>query len=362
MKTEKQEASSRELRRTMEEDRHQRSFPIAIAILSLVSLFYASTLLLTFHAQIAVRLTAGILNGVGIGMCFVIGHDCCHGCFTPGHWTDRILGRICFAPSLTPYTCWWYGHNFLHHGFTSVRGFDYVWQPLSVEEFESAPTYRRHLERFYRTFFGPALNWLLEIWARHMVFPTKADLKGMKDRARTAQFDRLFVLLFLLGLICFAASGAKLCDNSLSWPVATLSGFVFSVAVPFAVWCCLIGIVIFVHHTHPETVWYRDLDDWSFYRGHIISTTHIMLPFPVNRVFLNIMEHNAHHVDPAIPLYRLVPSQARLEEEYAANGDLTKDVISISLLRRTFQVCCLYDYRNHRWMDFDGNPTTNPAV
>jgi hypothetical protein len=32
-------------------------------------------------------------------------------------------------PSLTPFSLWDVGHNVVHHGYTNLKGFDFVWAP-----------------------------------------------------------------------------------------------------------------------------------------------------------------------------------------------------------------------------------------
>src|SRR5487761_2664695 len=84
----------------------------------------AATVLLTpVWAKIGVGLVAGFI----IGRLFILGHDACHQSFTPHRGLNRVLGRIAFLPSLTPYSLWDIGHNLVHHGQTNLKGFDFGW-------------------------------------------------------------------------------------------------------------------------------------------------------------------------------------------------------------------------------------------
>ena len=69
---------------------------------------------------------------VAIARLFVIGHDACHGSYTKYDWLNKIVGRIAFLPSLTPFSLWDVGHNVAHHGFTNLKGRDQVWVPMSA--------------------------------------------------------------------------------------------------------------------------------------------------------------------------------------------------------------------------------------
>src|SRR5487761_2336193 len=119
----------------------------------------AATVLLTpVWAKIGVGLVAGFI----IGRLFILGHDACHQSFTPHRGLNRILGRIAFLPSLTPYSLWDIGHNVVHHGQTNLKGFDFVWAPFSVEEFKTLSPARRLLERIYRSGWAPGLYYFIE--------------------------------------------------------------------------------------------------------------------------------------------------------------------------------------------------------
>jgi hypothetical protein len=60
-----------------------------------------------------------VVNGHAIAMLFTVGHDACHGSFTPNRTLNAVLGRFALFPSLTPFIAWRYTHNYLHHSFTN---------------------------------------------------------------------------------------------------------------------------------------------------------------------------------------------------------------------------------------------------
>ena len=79
--------------------------------------------------SLTVRVFASLTAALWIARLFVIGHDACHGSYTPNKLLNKWIGRIAFLPSLTPYSLWEIGHNLAHHGFTNLKGRDYVWTP-----------------------------------------------------------------------------------------------------------------------------------------------------------------------------------------------------------------------------------------
>jgi omega-6 fatty acid desaturase (delta-12 desaturase) len=71
---------------------------------------------------------------------------------------------------------------------------------------------------------------------------------------------------------------------------------------------------------------------------------------------LHIFDHAAHHVDPLIPLYQLEQSQQALENKYPQSIKIIN--WNLRVYWNTLSCCKLYDYREHRWLDYRGNPTT----
>ena len=92
--------------------------------------------------SVILKIVLGLVAGFWIGRLFILGHDACHQSYTPHRELNKWLGRIAFLSSLTPYSLWEIGHNVVHHGQTNLKGFDFVWAPLSLEEYEALPTWR----------------------------------------------------------------------------------------------------------------------------------------------------------------------------------------------------------------------------
>jgi acyl-lipid omega-6 desaturase (Delta-12 desaturase) len=168
--------------------------------------------------------------------------------------------------------------------------------------------------------------------------------------------DRLLVIGFLIAQLGGAYSLSRVNPelNRAPWIHAGV------VVIPWLAWMYFMGVASFVQHTHPRTVWYDNPDEWNFYHVQLCSSTHMVLPPAVDFLLHNIMHHPAHHIDPTIPLYELPASQQSLEE-YAPEHS----VVVPFTLREYLSICrdCkLYDYRRHCWLDFDGRPTTEPAI
>ena len=346
-----QQPSVNELRAVFEPAARQRSFTFGLFLVVLLALIFAGsvTAIVLVH-HLSAKLLLSFILGLVISLMFVVGHDACHDSLTPSHALNEILGRICFLPTLHPYVSWELGHNRLHHGWTNLKGVDYVYPPYSVEEFRKLPHWRRRLEMIYRTVPGIGLFYFVEVWWKHMIFPRREDF-GKLRRGRYA-LDLALVLTFFLAEVFIAIYPAS------AWTHA-LANLFCVILLPYAMWNWLMAFVTIQHHTHPKAPWFKNREEWSFFHGQVHGTIHVRLPRWIELLFHNILDHTAHHVDPKIPLYRLPSCQQRLEESFSE--DVVVEHSSIPALSRVLRTCQLYDYENHRWLDFEGRPSA-PSI
>jgi omega-6 fatty acid desaturase (delta-12 desaturase) len=322
---------------------------LALALTSLaayLSLFLGAFLLPWLWARVACLL----LLPLAIGSLFVIGHDAAHNSLTPIGWLNRLLGRIVFLPALHPYTSWTHAHNTNHHGGTMLRGKHPDFAPLTKQEYDALPAWRRWLERVYRSPLGVGLSYTIGFWMGHLLFPSRSN---RSPYTFWLHFDRLLVLAFLIAQ-CAAAWVLAVLLHGPGWRAAWHT--VIGVVGPFTVWIWFMGFVSFIQHTHPRCAWFDDPEEWSFHAVQLRSTTHVVFPWPIERLLNNIMDHPAHHLDPAIPLYNLPQSQQMLEQAAPEHSV----IVSWSPWEylRTCSACKLYDFDRHCWTDFQGAPTS----
>lgn len=301
--------------------------------------------------NIFVKVIASLALGLVIARLFVLGHDACHQSLFTQRVINRWLGRLLFAPSLTPYSLWEVGHNLGHHVYTNLRGMDYVWTPLSKAEFDGMSPWRQRAERFYRSGYGCGAYYLIELWWRKLFF---ASSKEIPTQRREFIADSLLALGFGVAWIGALIGAAIVTGQNAT--VVVLTGFV----VPFLLWNWIMGTVIYLHHTHPLLPWYNDIDQWEAARDTGCTTVHVLFPARLGRILNNIMEHPAHHLDVRIPLYNLEAANRALSEPAQVS-----QLFSLALLRDCVTHCKLYDYDSHRWTDFAGHssgPVLAPAV
>jgi omega-6 fatty acid desaturase (delta-12 desaturase) len=317
----------------------------ALVLLLDIALFAVGTLLVLMVDSLWAKLLGSFTVTVAIVRLFLVGHDACHGSFFSNARLNAIAGRIAFLPSLTAYSLWETGHNTAHHGFNNLKGRDQVWAPFSKEEFDALPPVRRALERWYRSGLGWGAYYLIEMWWKKLFFATKKEIGSSRRRYK---LDSLLVTLFAIAWVALVAAAARMTGQSFAL-LATLA-----VVVPFLIWNGVIGFVVFVHHTSPRIAWFVSRQEWQRNRAYLTSTACVRFPFGLDRVLHNIMEHNAHHLNPGIPMFTLRAAQQVLRDKFP---ELCDYVITRRSYMDVVRRCKLYDFANHQWLDFDGNVT-----
>jgi acyl-lipid omega-6 desaturase (Delta-12 desaturase) len=287
-----------------------------------VAVFSAGLAMVLMDSALWLKLIGSVLITAGIVRLFLIGHDACH-----------------------------VGHNVAHHGFNNLKGRDQVWAPMSKEEFDALPAYRKALERIYRSGCGWGLYYFLELWWKKLYFATKRQIGSTRAQYK---WDSMLVTLGMAGWVALVALVAY--ETGQSFWLLLLLG----VVLPFALWNAIMGFVVFVHHTHPDIAWFTKRQEWQRYRAYLTSTVHVRFPFGIDRLMHNIMEHNAHHVNPRIPMYKLRGAQKALQERFA--GEFSAYKLDwrgyLDVVRR----CKLYDYVNHAWLDYRGQVTSRVTL
>ena len=179
-----------------------------------------------------------------------------------------------------------------------------------------------------------------------MFFPSKQYMPAQrKEFSRDSVIALATAILWIAGLV-FAALATK---QSI-WLV-TVFGFV----IPFLIWNLLIGLVVYLHHTHPAVQWYNDKDSWAAASPFVSTTVHLTFPLGFGGLLHHIMEHTAHHVDMSLPLYCLKRAQLLLEKTLPDKIIIQR--FSLRWYMDTARRCKLYDFERGCWTDFQGSPT-----
>jgi len=282
-----------------------------------------------------------------------LGHDAAHGCLVKGKRLNWLLGVIVYAPCLYNYRMWVYDHHVRHHPHTNGPIKD-TYTPFTKAEYDAMPKWRQSLERLYRgpTVIGWALYYLVERWWDMKVFPRS----HMPEQHRKAAWPHFFFLLAYAVVFLGALAAAPLFT-----PMGSMQAIVLGAVYPFMVFMAVTGWGLYLQHTHPDVAWLRgtDEDNKVFYdRGELLAV-HWKMPGWFGRLTHDVMDHPVHHLHPRVPCYRLKAAQARLNELLGEHAVVEK--FTLRSFFDTLRRCKLYDFDNHRWLDFDGKPTSGTA-
>ena len=325
----------------------KRKLVLPVTIFIGVLAAYGGTVTAILASEPWVSLILVPICGLLIVMLFVIGHDACHQAYTSSHGLNALIGRIAFLPALHAFSLWDHEHNHRHHRFNNIKHLDYAWIPLSPDEFANASLLQRLKYRFYRHPGGVLFYYLFEIWPKRKIFPRRVML-GKIRMVHIA--DTMLVASFLVVYLAVLTMSGSWFGKSL------LQSLTFGFLLPFLIFNALISVAIFLHHTHYAVPWYASIDEWVQGEGTIYGTVHVEFPWIFRKLILHIMEHNAHHYAPGVPLYRLSAMQELVKRPGVVTWQFS--------LFEYFNICArckLFDYEASRWLDFKGCATSEPV-
>ena len=310
--------------------------------------FYAALFAVAaFAAPLALRIISALALGPAIALLFRIAHDAGHGSHFAHPALDRLVCRLSLLPSYHPHSVWILLHNGRHHAFTNLRDNDYIWIPKSKAEYDALGRFARLKERIYRTSWGVGVYYLCSISLRMLTVQPSLVRKVKLVYVRDALISAAFLCLQLLVLACDGPDA-----GTFAMRVA------LTVVVPYLIFNWLVGFASFLNHTHPSVPWFSRREEWSFYEGQVHCTVHVGVPNWMIFFLTDLGLHGAHHIDPRIPIWKLEPAEARIVAQ--AREHIVFEPWTFARHRAIMRTCKLYDYDNHRWLDFAGRATTGP--
>ncbi len=281
------------------------------------------------------------LAGLGVAGLFVLGHDASHGAMVESRRVNRTIARVCMVPSAHVEAAWDLGHNRIHHGYTTRQGFDFVWHPVTVDEYRAMSRLARLRHRFEWSMFGSGAYFLRVVWWDKMwrfSAPGKRHGEIVRDK-------------IVLGAVIALAIGGTSTFGALAggWMAAVWMPIKLFV-VPFLLFTQIIGWTVYVHHISPEIRWWSRRE-WTQFTGQMESTTIVRVPSAVNYLwFYNIFVHVPHHVDTRLPFHQLPSAAAAIADAYPHTVRTSR--LSPSEYVRTTGVCKLYDFDAGRWLAY----------
>ncbi len=286
--------------------------------------------------SILVKIILGLLAGIVVSGMFVWAHDAAHGSLFKNKLLSEILGTIFMLPSLNIYRLWSYGHNRVHHGFTSYSNLDWIWRPLTIQEYRNMSKFKKKCYRVERSLYGCGLHYIYKVWWPKMIMFMPSDINSSKKNI--IRISKAITLLFVLtiGIIYYHSGGV----------ISIISALI----LPFIVFNYVISLIVYLHHTHPNLPFFADRNEWNISIGALYCTTVINTNWLINKLTHNILIHTPHHVDIRIPFYRLKYAFLDIKKYYSKY--LHEYDLDFTTLKYIFKVCKLYDYKNHVWYSF----------
>ena len=334
--------SLNEVRAVIPESCYRRSSKrAAFALLQAAGLYAAPMIGLILTDRWWALLPLWLLAGLGVAGLFVIGHDASHGALVDSRRANRVIAQLCMAPSAHVEAAWDLGHNRVHHGYTTRQGFDFVWHPMTVEEYAAAGRLARLRHRFEWSWLGSGAYFLRSVWWDKM---WRFSAPGKRHDAIVRDKRTLGAALVLL-----AGGAAVLGALTGGWLGALWVPFKL-IVVPFLVFVQIIGWTVYVHHVSPDIRWWTRRN-WSQFNGQMESTTIMRFPRLVNGLwFHNIFIHVPHHVDARIPFHQLPTAAAAIGDAYP--GTVKSSRFSVGQYLRATRACKLYDFEAGRWLPY----------
>ncbi len=315
---------------------------------------------IALHAGVLVALAATdspwlllplwVLSGLSVSGLFIIGHDAAHGALFKSERTCWWVGQLAMLPSLHMYGPWVLGHNRIHHGHTVRAQGDFVWHPLSPEQYQALSPFGRLRHRAEWSAVGSGLYYLRDVWWNKMI-----TLEPPAKLASAIRFDWWFVAAATTLIVSALAALGAAQYGSFGGALWTLTKLL---VVPWLLFNWVIGWAVYVHHIDPEITWHAR-SAWTKFKGQMEGTTILRIPRVLDLFFHNIFLHVPHHVDMRIPFYGL-PEAADAILRHFPDVVHEKRLSLRAYLAATRQ-CKLYDFEHGVWLRY-GEERPAPRV
>lgn len=281
------------------------------------------------------------LAAMAVSGMFVVGHDAAHEALFDSKRLNSWVAHVMFLPSLHIVAAWKLGHNHIHHRHTARQNMDFVWHPVTVEEYQAMGRFARLRHRLEWSAAGAGVYYGHRIWWAKMIRLTPPDrLAGEIKRDKRFLYACAFVMLALAAIAGGALQGNV--DGAI-WMMIKV------VVVPFMLFGWIIGWTVYVHHINENMPWTRR-KEWTKVEAQLTKTSVLRAPRGFDLFFHHIFVHVPHHVDPRIPCHKLEKATNAIE---AAFPHLVHDEkLRFRSYVKTTLRCKLFDFDNGVWLTY----------
>ena len=327
-----------------------RSTPLAVwYFVSDVAIYATAIAGVLFLPIFSLKLLSSVVAGLALGRLFSFAHNAAHENLAQNHRLNRIMAFLTFAPFLYNYRLWAFEHHKWHHPLLNDSKPE-AYKPFSKAEFDRLPKWRRALERFYRApnLIGWGAYYLIERHFKTKIYPPKY-VQGPYRRA--AWINTAWLTGYTLAFLYLLIDAPRYATNLTVFESITL-GFI----VPFLVFEIADGFTLYAQHTDPLIAWFKDtaVSRDGAGRGELL-TVHLQVPRIYRWWSHDTHAHPVHHLLPGIPFFTAYEAQQELDRLLGPLAIVRR--LSLHWWIDTMRRCKLYDWDNHQWLDFSGNPT-----
>ncbi len=244
------------------------------------------------------RLAASVVAGLTVVRGFILYHDFMHGALLRGSKLAKWLFSVYGVLVLTPPKVWKQTHNYHHTNNAKIVGSHVGSYPMmTVDMWRKAKPAER---RMYRIARHP----LTVMFGYAGIFIYGMCISGFLRRPRK-NWDSAIALVVHFSLLI----GLWVAFGFLT------TFFVFLLPLMVA---CGTGAYLFYAQHNFEGMHLQPRENWSYTRAAIESSSYMKLGPVMNWFTGNIGYHHVHHLNPAIPFYRLPEAMRGIPELSAA--------------------------------------------
>ncbi len=255
-----------------------------------LTLFFASFTLSYMALDISYLLTLALSVPTGIFLVrlFIIQHDCGHGSFFKSKQANDWVGRLMSIFTVTPYEFWKRAHAIHHASCSNLerRGTGDI-STLTVKEYHALPLIARIKYRLYR---NPVVLFIIGVpihFALIQRLPFWQPLPARKIWKSVLGLD--LALVVVLG-------GAMYALGAVPFLMTYLPALIVAAIVG--------GWMFFIQHQYEDAYWEHQ-EEWNFHLAGLLGSSYYVLPKILQWLTGNIGIHHIHHLNSAIPNYRL---------------------------------------------------------
>lgn len=272
------------------EDR-ARSWSVTFSTFALIAAMVTATVMLPWWWA---RLPISMVLGLVMVRAFCLFHDFQHGAILRNSKFAKGLYWVFGELILTPPSVWRETHNYHHAHTAKLVGSNIGSYPMLT------PAMYAQLPKRVRWLYRAARHPLNMIFAIFTVFGVGMNLRPFL-RAPKKHWSGLISLLMIgaIGALCVALGRGD--------------AFVYGWVIPMAVAATSGSYLFYAQHNFPG-VHVADRQTWTFSGAAIDSSSYLKMGPVMNWLTANIGFHHVHHLNAAIPFYRLPEAMQSIPE------------------------------------------------